>query len=116
MIKLYFDEDIPEGITLGLRLRGYDVRTARESGRKGLSDREQIEYAASQQRVIFSHNVADFAKIHRDVLKMGDDHHGMILSKQLPVGEIVRALSRLLSHLKEEDMKNRVIWLSDSMR
>jgi len=113
MIKVYFDEDVPDGVAVGLRLRGYDVQTAREAGRKGLSDREQVDYAVSQQRVIFSHNVADFMRFHRECLQTGDHHQGMILSKQRPVGEIVRALLRLLSGLKEEDVKNRVMWLSD---
>ena len=113
MIKVYFDEDVPDGVAVGLRLRGYDVQTAREAGRKGLSDREQVDYAVSQQRVIFSHNVADFMRFHRECLQTGDHHQGMILAKQRPVGEIVRALLRVLSGLKEEDVKNRVMWLSD---
>ena len=116
MIKLYFDEDIPEGVAVGLRLRGYDVKTAREAGRKSLSDREQIGYAVSEWRVFFSHNIADFVKIHREFVKAGDGHHGMILSKQLPVGQIVKALLRLLSHVRQEDVTNRVMWLSDWMR
>jgi predicted nuclease of predicted toxin-antitoxin system len=116
MIKVYFDEDVPEGVAVGLRLRGYDVQTAREAGRKGFLDKEQVDYAVSQQRVIFTHNVADFVRIHRECLQTGDHHQGMILAKQRPVGEIVRALLRLLSSLKEEEVKNRVIWLSDWMR
>ena len=28
MIRLFFDEDVPEGVAVGLRLRGYDVKTA----------------------------------------------------------------------------------------
>lgn len=38
MIKLYLDEDVPEAIAMALRLRGYDVITVSESGRKGFSD------------------------------------------------------------------------------
>ena len=53
MIKLYFDEDVPEGVAVGLRLRGYDVKTAREAGRKGLSDKGQIGYAVSERRVLW---------------------------------------------------------------
>ena len=116
MIKLYFDEDVPEGVAVGLRLRGYDVKTAREAGRKGLSDRGQIGYAVSERRVFFSHNVADFVKIHKEFVKAGDRHLGMILSKQLPIGEIVKALLRLLSHLREEDVTNRIVSLSDWIR
>ena len=116
MIRLYLDEDAPQGVAIGLKLRGYDVRTASEAGRKGLSDMEQVEYAVSQQRVLFSHNIADFIKIHREILKTGNHHPGMILSKQLPVGEIVKALLRLLSHERQKDLVDRVVWLSDWIR
>jgi hypothetical protein len=89
---------------------------SREAGRKGLSDREQIGYAVSERRVFFSHNVADFAKIHRELVKTGTHHPGMILSKQLPVGQIVKALLRLLSHMGQENITNRVLWLGERMR
>jgi len=38
---------VPESVTMALRLRGYDVITVKEAGRKGLSDIEQLEYASS---------------------------------------------------------------------
>jgi predicted nuclease of predicted toxin-antitoxin system len=54
MIKLYLDENVPEAVSTALRLRGYDVLTVRDAGRKGLSDVEQLKYAFSQGRVIFN--------------------------------------------------------------
>jgi len=50
MIKLYLDENVPEAVSTALRLRGYDVLTVRDAGRKGLSDIEQLKYAFSQGR------------------------------------------------------------------
>ena len=54
MIKLYLDENVPEGIAIALRLRGYDVITVKEVGKKGLSDIEQLKYAFSENRIIFT--------------------------------------------------------------
>ncbi|MDP3028778.1 MAG: DUF5615 family PIN-like protein [Deltaproteobacteria bacterium] len=51
MLRLFIDEDVPEAVALALRLRGYDVITATEAGRKGLTDVEQLEYATSQGRI-----------------------------------------------------------------
>ena len=48
MVKLYLDEDVHEDIAMALRLRGYDVKTTKEAGNKGLSDIEQIKYATSE--------------------------------------------------------------------
>jgi len=113
MIKLYLDENVPEAVSTALRLRGYDVLTAREAGRTGLSDFDQLRHASSQNRVIFTFNVADFYKIHSECTRKGFNHAGIILSKQLPIGAIVKALLRLLSSMKYEQMEDSVIWLSD---
>lgn len=74
---------------MSLGLRGYDVITVKEAGKKGLKDIEQLKYASSENRVIFIHNIADFYKIHSDFIKKGFDHSGIILSKQLPTGKEV---------------------------
>jgi predicted nuclease of predicted toxin-antitoxin system len=60
MIKLYLDENVPEAVSVALRLRGYDVVTVKEMGRKGLSDIEQFKYVSSENRVILTFNIADF--------------------------------------------------------
>ena len=113
MIKLYLDEDVPETIATALRLIGYDVMTVKEAGRKGLSDIDQLKYASSENRVIFTFNIADFYKIHSDFIKMGLNHGGIILSKQFPIGVIVKALLKLLSSLQHEKIRNNIAWLSD---
>jgi predicted nuclease of predicted toxin-antitoxin system len=113
MIKLYLDENVPEAVSVALRLRGYDVVTVKEVGRKGLSDIEQFKYVSSENRVILTFNIADFYKIHLKFMREGTEHAGIILSKQLPIGTIVKALLKLLSDIKYEKVKNNIIWLSD---
>jgi len=113
MIKLYLDEDVHEDIAMALRLRGYDIKTTREAGNKGLSDIEQLRYATKKDRVIISFNIADFNRLHSEFIKKGIEHSGIILSKQLPIRIIVKALLKLLSKIGSERMKNNIIWLSD---
>ncbi len=113
MVTLYLDEDVHEDIAIALRLRGYDVKTTKEAGNKGLSDIEQIGYATSENRVIITFNVADFHKLHFEFIKKRIEHSGIILSKQLPIGIIVKALLKLLSDVNYERIKNNIIWLSD---
>jgi len=113
MLKLFLDEDVPEAIATALKLRGYDVTTVTEVGRKGITDIDQLKYASSEKRVLFSFNIADFYKIHSDFLKNGLNHSGIILSKQLPIGIIIKALLKLLSTITPEKSRNNLIWLSD---
>jgi len=116
MTKLYLDEDVPEAVGTALRLRGYDVVTVKVAGRKGLSDIEQLKYASSQDRALFTFNVADFYKIHSEFMKEGLNHAGIIVSRQLPIGTIVRALLKLLSDREYAKVGNNIIWLSDWIR
>ncbi len=113
MIKLYLDENVPEAIAMALRLRGYDVMTVREAGRKSLSDAEQLKYASSENRVVFTFNIADFYKIHSEFIKKGFNHNDIILSKQHSIGVIVKALLKLLSNINSKNIRNNIIWLTD---
>jgi predicted nuclease of predicted toxin-antitoxin system len=113
LIKLYLDEDVPEAVAISLRLRGYDVSTTREANLKGLKDVDQLEYALFNGRVLITHNIADFIKIHKEFAKKGKKHNGIVLSKQLPIGQIVKGLLKLLSNLSPDKIRNNVIWLSD---
>lgn len=116
MIRLYLDEDVHEDIAIALRLRGYNVETTKEAGNKGLSDMEQLKYATVEDRVIISFNIADFYKLHSEFIKKGLNHSGIILSKQLPIGMIVKALLRLVSGISYNKARNKIIWLSDWIR
>src|SRR3990172_11493437 len=108
MIKLYLDEDVPEAIAKALRLRGYDVVTVKEAARRSMTDFDQLKYASSGNRVILTFNVADFCKIHSEFIAKGLNHIGIILSKQLPIGAIVKALLRLLPDIIPEKAKNNL--------
>ena len=115
MNKLYLDEDVPEAVAIALRLRGYDVLTVREAKRKGLSDLDQLKFASAEERTLFTHNIADFLRLHKEFTTKGHEHNGIIVSRQLTIGTIVKALLKLLSILTPIQAKNHVLWLSDWM-
>ncbi len=112
-LKLYFDENVPEAIATAVRLRGYDVTTVRDAERKAFSDLDQLRYASLQKRVLFTFNVADFVKLHDEFTATGRHHSGILLSKQLPIGIVVKRLLKLLSRLHVEEIENNIIWLND---
>jgi predicted nuclease of predicted toxin-antitoxin system len=54
MIKFHLDENANPSIADGLRRRGIDVTTTLEAGLIAKSDEQQLSFAHSQQRVIFT--------------------------------------------------------------
>lgn len=112
-LKLYFDENVPEAIAAAVRLRGYDVTTVGDAERRAASDLDQLRYASLQKRVLFTFNVADFFKLHDDFVATSRHHSGILLSKQLPVGIVVKRLLKLLSRLHVDEIENNIIWLND---
>jgi hypothetical protein len=52
--RLYLDEDVHRRVAAALRLRHFDVVSAHEVQRWGLTDNEQLSYAASEGRALFT--------------------------------------------------------------
>ena len=112
MLKLYLDENVPESIAEGLQLRGYDVLSTAAAGNKGNTDEEQLLFAQSRSRVLFTFNIKDFAKLHSDYIASGLNHKGIILSRQMPVGKIIRGLAHILATKTPREMENSIVWLN----
>ena len=110
-IRLYLDEDVQKRVASALRLRHFDVVTAHELRRWGLSDEEQLTYAATEGRALFTYNTPDYLRLHLDWLQRGKEHFGIIVSDQLLVGETVRRLLNLLNRVTADEMRNQIRWL-----
>ena len=97
-----------------LRAAGIDVLTVAEAGRRGLSDEEQLAFAALQGRAVFTCNVPDFARLHKAWVSAGRQHAGIILLKEqsTSVGVQIRALVRLAAALDPETMRDRLEFLT----
>jgi predicted nuclease of predicted toxin-antitoxin system len=110
-IRLYIDEDVHESIAPALRRHGYDVLSVREAERRGFSDAEQLAYAVAEGRVLFSFNAADYMALHLEYLSHGQEHAGIVISKQVPISETVHRLLILLDQVSAEEIKNQLRWL-----
>ncbi|MBI4551908.1 MAG: DUF5615 family PIN-like protein [Candidatus Latescibacteria bacterium] len=110
-LALFLDEDLPLALSIPLRKRGYDVIHAQELERKGRSDADQLRYAVHEHRCLWSWNVKDFVRLHNEYVQTGQDHWGIIVSKQRPVGEALRRILRLLQTFSQEAMRNRLEFL-----
>jgi predicted nuclease of predicted toxin-antitoxin system len=64
---LLTDENIVPDVVQGLRVRGCDVRSARDERLLGRRDADLLEHATSQRRVIVTHDLA----FGRDAIRAG---------------------------------------------
>lgn len=110
-IRLYLDEDVHKRVATALQLRRFDAVSAHEMGHWGLSDEEQLIYASTEGRTLFTYNTSDYIQLYRDWLKAGRSHAGIIVSDQLSISETVRRLLNLLNRVTADDMRNRIYWL-----
>ena len=110
---LLLDEDVRVVLAVILRQRGYDVIHVLEVERTGKSDSEQLAYAVQRRRAILTHNIRDYVLLHRAYQAQGKAHHGILVSDQVPLRDLLRRTLRCLSHSTAEELHNRVIWLQD---
>jgi predicted nuclease of predicted toxin-antitoxin system len=111
-IQLYLDEDVFKGLAQALRLRGYNAVSVHAIGRQGISDSEHLDRATAEGKALFTFNAPDFLALHIEYVAQGKSHSGIIASKQIPIGEAVRRLSRLLNTVTAEEMHNQFWWLA----
>jgi hypothetical protein len=112
-IRPYLDEDAQRtSLVRALRARHIDVLTANEAGQIGVCDADQLAFAVSQHRTIFTFNRGDFVQLHTEYLQQNRTHSGVIVSDQLEIGVVIRRLLKLLNNRSAKDMCNRLEFLS----
>ena len=114
LIHLYLDEDAQRtALVRALRARQFDILTAFEVEMSGATDEEQLSFAASHNRTVFTFNRGDFVQLHTEYINSGHSHTGIIVSDQLEIGLVIRRLLRLLDSRSAEDMHNWLEFLSN---
>ena len=106
-IKIYADESVNIAIIEGLKRRGVHAFSAKDIGKLGLTDEEQLKTAIQNQAVIFTHDV-DFIKI-----AINKNHPGIIYAHQqkTTIGECIRKLKTIAETRTAEEMANQIIFL-----
>ncbi|MGK7927990.1 MAG: DUF5615 family PIN-like protein [Spirulina sp.] len=107
-ISFHLDEQVERAVAEGLRRRNIDVTTTPEAELLGATDSEQLAFAISQKRVIFTQD-DDFLAIHQ----RGLTHYGIAYChpNSRSIGEIVRGLILIWEVLEPSDMENHVEFL-----
>ena len=122
-IRIYTDENVDIAIAEGLKRRGVEVFTARDTKNIGLTDEEQLNYTIKNQFIIFIQRLRhldtfgthddDFLILADKWKKQGKEHYGIIYAdrQKVSVGKCIRKLELIVGVLSPEDMKNHVEFL-----
>ena len=112
-IRLYLDEDVHPDIAPVLRGMDFDVVSTVEKGKKGATDREQIDFAIREHRTLLTFNVKDFVILYNLLYEVRTNHAGRIISSQVPFKELLRRILKLLHHKTAEKMANWIEFLNN---
>lgn len=100
-MRLLLDEMIGPRVAAELRTHALDVVSVVERmDLRALSDEAVLEFACTEQRILVTRNVGDFARLHHHWLAQGRLHAGLVLvaEQSFPqnrnlIGALVRALA-----------------------
>ena len=110
-MRLLLDAHV-SGPNVGRRLEqaGHDVRALdQERALEGLDDDEVLALATSEQRILVTHNVADFPRILRDWAAAQRAHAGIVLVYGIDHSEfalIARGIERWLQLRPDQENWN----------
>lgn len=106
------DENVHRSITGGLRLRGVDVLTVQEDGRRRLADPRVLDRATELGRILFSQD-EDLLVEARRRQSAGIPFAGLVYAHQLHVtiGDCVRDLEIVAQAARLDEMADQVLFL-----
>ena len=110
-VSLYLDEDVDALLARLLTARGYAVLTTHDAGRRGSTDGEQLDFAASGGMAIVTHNRVDFDRLAREYVEAGRSHAGMFIAARRQPYELARRLLVLLNQITADEMRDQVLYL-----
>ena len=111
--KLLLDEHIWVYLATLLREQGFDVVHVHEAGLGGKSDDEILRVASENHRAVVTFNIKDFMPLAVEYYDTGKEHHGIVVSNQIPQGELQKRVTNLLKKLAVDELKNTVRFLQD---
>jgi len=106
------DEHVARAITEGLRLRGVDVLTVQEDGRRGAADAAILDRATALGRPLFTQDEDLLTEASRRIARAAD-FAGVLYAHQLhaTIGDCVRDLALIATVAEPEELRNRVEYL-----
>ena len=111
--KLLLDEQIWVYLSTLLREQGFDVIHVYESDLEHMPDSEVLRSAVENHRAVVTFNTKHFIPLAREYFTEGKEHYGIVVSDEIPQGELQRRVTKLLESVSAEDLKNMVRFLQE---
>lgn len=115
MIKFLADENFNRYIVTGLlrRVPEVDILRVQDVDLEGMSDRTILEFAASDSRVVLSHDVTTMVRFAYERILSGAPFAGLVLVKaEADIGEAIEGLSLLCLCSGDDELQGQVHYLS----
>jgi hypothetical protein len=111
-VAFYLDENVPRQIADGLRLRGVDVLTVQDDGRRNTPDPLLLDRATELARVIFSQDQDFLIEANRRQTE-GIYFSGVVFARKIGMttGDCIRDLEIIAKASDLEDLANQVQYL-----
>ena len=107
----------PASLAHALGERGIEAVTVAQLGLGGRPDADVLEAAASEDLMLLTENVADFAALSADWLLEGRHHPGILIALSSRFSHRASgrsALADAVSAVRDDHLNDRVIYLSAS--
>ncbi|MGB5817510.1 MAG: DUF5615 family PIN-like protein [Thermoanaerobaculia bacterium] len=78
-MRFLLDENLSPTVAEVARGLGLDVVSVHDIGRRGLADHEQLEFAATERRVLVTRNRDDFIRLTVAFYQVGQPHCGVLI-------------------------------------
>lgn len=111
--KLLLDEHIWAYLAKILREQGFDVAHVCEVNLVATPDAQILQYAVDDHRAVVTFNVRDFVPLGIQYFEDGKEHFGIVVSDEIPQGELQRRVTNLLNKITDEELKNTIRFLQD---
>lgn len=114
MIRFLTDEDFKDAITYGLRLRlpSLDIVRVQDVGLRAYRDPMILEFAASENRIVLSHDVSTMGVHARNRLLAGAPMPGLFLiGQECPIGRAIEEIVVIAECSREDEWAGSIVRL-----
>lgn len=113
MIRLLSDENFDRRIVRGILRRApyVDIIRVQDVGLRQADDPTVLEWAASQKRILLTHDRQTMPGFVDDRINRGNPTSGVfILNDQMPIGQAIEEILLFAECSTEEEWKNMVVY------
>lgn len=104
-MKFYLDEDLSPKIAEILRRSGIDTLSAYEAGMCEVSDRRQLEFAATEKRCLVTRNRDDFIRLTVQFFNDQRPHGGVLIVPYTLPGDQFSRIANLIKKFSSSHQK-----------